>query len=113
MLHGSETIMAFASFAAIIILFLLATFFWIIGIVRNQRRVIIFSMVLLVFVFCVAVFKLEGSGFNLSGCFLILHGIASLVLSRYIKETGIISKKSLSALGIGFLIFGVLCGLVM
>jgi hypothetical protein len=113
MLRNKESVIAIASVAAFIVLFILAITFWITGILRNQRAVIYFSVFLLIFALSVAAINDSSLAINLAGCFLILHGIASLVLRGYVKEAGIVSKRKLSSLGIGCLIFGAICAFLI
>jgi hypothetical protein len=44
---------------------------------------------------------------------LIIHGITCLVLKPFAQHTSILKLQSLSALGIGFIIFGLACLVVM
>ena len=102
-----------AAIATIILLPVVSLFFWLRGIVRANMGDLVAGLAILLVVSASVLFVVGQSGaFNYVGCVLIVFGVATYVVSRFVKDTPLFKRRDLILSAVLFVVVG-LCGLVI
>jgi len=102
-----------AAVATIIVLPLISLFFWLRGILRANLSDLVAGLAILLVVSAGVLFVVGQSGaFNYVGCVLIVFGVATYVVSRFVKDTALFKRRELILSAALFVVVG-LCGLIV